>query len=229
MTDEPMRDESGAPEPDPARDPAAPDLAAEPAPPVQPPSPVPPEWNPMPAGYPGAADQPVGTDEVAPPPPPAWTPPSEAKPASRLRVLIPLIVIFGFLGVVLFLTRNSQSADDLAIGQCFDVPTETSISTVTKHECTEAHDAEVFLNVEFNEGNTNYPISLTFERFAADSCSPAFATYVGESFEDSQDLTYGYFYPTGDSWSAGDRTVTCYVSRIDEAKLTNSVKGSGGA
>lgn len=149
-----------------------------------------------------------------------------AKPASKLRVAIPLLVIGGFLAFVLWSVRDNQSADDLAVGTCFDVPTQTSVSTVTKHECTEPHDAEVFHNAEYVGESSTYPISLTMDRFVTETCGPVFATYVGEALEDS-DLTIGYFYPSRDGWDGGDRTVTCYAQRMDEAKLTQSVKAAG--
>lgn len=179
------------------------------------------------------APEPMSPAPMSPPPPPPLAPEpapaaAAAKPPSKLRILLPLIVIGGFLGAVLWFTKDAQNADDLAIGICFDVPTQSSVSTVTKHPCTEAHDAEVFHNVEY-PNQDSYPISLTFRSFASDACTPAFATYVGQAFEDNPDLDVGFFYPSSDSWGSGDRTVTCYAYRIDRAKLNASVKGSAGS
>jgi hypothetical protein len=145
------------------------------------------------------------------------------KQAGKWRIAIPLVIIGGFLAFVLWSVRDNQSADDLANGTCFDVPTETTVSTVTKRECTEAHDAEVFHNVEYVSDSTTYPITLTMDRFVTDTCGPVFETYVGEALEVS-DLTIGYFYPSFDGWGDGDRTVTCYAGRVDGAKLSQSVK-----
>lgn len=173
-----------------------------------------------------AAPEPMTPEPMtAPPPPPPLAP---AKPPSRFRVAIPLIVILGFLGVVLYMTRDSLSADDLAVGTCFDIPTESSVSTVTRHECTVSHDAEVFHNAEYPSQDT-YPITLSFDNFASDTCKPVFATYVGEEYDVSTDLEVGFFYPTSDSWSDGDRTITCYIYRADRAKITQSLKSSAGS
>ena len=160
-----------------------------------------------------------------PAPPPAAAP---AKQASKLRVAIPLVVIAGFLGFVLWSVRDNQSADDLAIGTCFDVPAESSVSTVTRHACTEAHDAEVFHTGTFPESDS-YPITLTVNRVANETCGPVFQTYVGAAVEDTDELDYGVFYPSRDGWDDGDRTLTCYAHRVDDAKLTQSVKGSAGS
>ena len=176
-----------------------------------PPATQPPGWAPAPGA------------EANPPAPPPPAPPAPAKQPGKWRVAIPLLLIGGFLAFVLWSVRDNQSADDLAVGTCFDVPTQTSVSTVTKHECTVAHDAEVFHNTEFTGDSTSYPISLTMDRFVTETCGPVFATYTGDELDES-DLTIGYFYPSRDGWDDGDRTVTCYAQRSDEAKLTQSVK-----
>ena len=163
---------------------------------------------------------------ASPPPPPA--PPAPAKQPGKWRVAIPLLVIVGFLGVVLYMTKDNQSADDLAVGTCFEIPTASSVATVTKHACTEAHDAEVFHNAEYPE-NGDYPISLRFSSFASETCTPIFETYVGEAFEDNEDLEIGFFYPGSETWADNDRTVTCYVYKIDASKLMQSVKASAGS
>lgn len=167
-------------------------------------------------------DQPDARLDSQPAPAPA-APQAPVKQPGKWRVAIPLVIIGGFLAFVLWSVRDNQSADDLAAGTCFDVPTETTVSTVTKRPCSEAHDAEVFHNVEYDGDSATYPISLTMDRFVTETCGPALATYVGQALEVG-DLTIGYFHPSRDGWDDGDRTVTCYAQRIDDAKLTQSVK-----
>jgi hypothetical protein len=50
--------------------------------------------------------------------------------------------------------------------------------------------------------------------------------YAGREINADPDLSIGYFYPSRDGWSSGDRTITCYVARSDEGPMTQSVKGS---
>ena len=239
MTDQPdPRPDAQPAQPDaqgyPPAQPAQPDAQGyPPTPPAQPdaqgypPSPLEPVAQPLGWSAAPAADAPGGEAYPPPPPPavalPAAEPPAPAKQPGKWRVAIPLVIIGGFLAFVLWSVRDNQSADDLANGTCFDVPTETTVSTVTKRACTEAHDAEVFHNVEYTSDSTTYPISLTMDRFVTDTCGPVFETYVGETFEDS-DLTIGYFYPSFDGWDDGDRTVTCYARPMDGSKLSQSVK-----
>jgi hypothetical protein len=208
MTDQPNTG-SDAPEPG----------TSSPTPP--PPPPLAPLVNqepetPPPSGWAPAAQVEAG-QAVAPPP---VAPP---KPASRLRTFLIFGVIAVFIGVVLYVVRNNVSADDLVVGQCFDVPDRSEdISTVEKFECNLAHDAEVFHIAEMT--GDSYPITLAFRNFVDEACIPAFATYVGRTYQEAEELDVGFFYPNSDGWDSGDRTVTCYIVRVDEAQMTQSVK-----
>lgn len=167
---------------------------------------------------------------VAPPAAPPTAPPAPpAKPPSKVRTYITFGVIAVIVAVLAFFISQNQNAADLAVGQCFDEPaSDTGITTVVKHACTEAHDAEVFHVVEYTGGDA-FPISLSIDSFIDDTCVPAFGTYVGEAFDTATDYALGYFYPDRDAWDDGDRTFTCYVSRADDAKLTTTVKGIAGS
>lgn len=181
------------------------------------------------------------TDQQLPPPgpmptpqpsvetPPPTVPPPPAKEPSKVRLYITLGVIGVIVAVLAFFISQNARADELAIGQCFDEPAnDTEITTVVKRGCTEAHDAEVFHIAEFDQG-ASYPISLSISSFIDDTCVPVFETYVGQPFEAATEYDLGYFYPDREGWDDGDRTFTCYVMRVDDAKLTQSVKGIAGS
>jgi putative regulator of septum formation len=162
--------------------------------------------------------------DAAAPPPPA---PPPAKQPSKLRTYISVGVLVAILAVVLYAVRNNTSADDLTVGTCFDRPTSgQDFSTVEKHECTEAHDAEVVFIAEYTGGGDTLPIKLTLDSFISDSCVPAIERYTGRTADAIDDLGLGYISPNDDGWKSGDRTITCYVYNLDESKLTKSVKGA---
>jgi len=137
-------------------------------------------------------------------------------------------VIVAFLAIVLYMTKDNTAADDLKAGDCFDIPTGDTVKTVVHHACTEPHTAEVFHVVEYSGSDMTTPITLVIDQFASTACEPVFATYVGKAAAAMPDLTIGYFYPTADGWSRGDRTITCYVSKADESSMSSSLKGSAG-
>jgi hypothetical protein len=145
-----------------------------------------------------------------------------ARKGGRLRALIVIGVIVAILAVILYLVRNNVQANDLKVGDCFVIPTETTVKTVETHPCTESHNAEVVFVGEYS-GDT-YPISISLESYVSDNCVPASAAYVGRSLDDEPALYIGYFAPTRDSWDNGDRSITCYAAREDEAMTTESLR-----
>jgi len=148
--------------------------------------------------------------------------PAAAK-SGKLRPVIIIGVIVAFLAIVLFAVRNNVAADDLKVGDCFNIPNGTTVKTVDKHPCNESHNAEVIFIGEYTDGST-YPISLSLNRFVKSSCAPAFETYVGRAIDSDPELSVGYFSPTREGWDRGDRTITCYVAQPDESPMTKSLK-----
>ena len=166
---------------------------------------------------------PAAYTTVAPPSGGPPTPPAATR-SDRLRLVIIIGAIVAFLAIVLFVVRNNVSADDLKVGECFNVPNGSTVQTVEKHPCTESHTGEVIFVGEYTDGST-YPISLSLDRFIESSCAPAFKSYVGRDIDSDPALSIGYFHPTRDGWNGGDRTITCYVTQPDESPTTKSLKG----
>ena len=169
--------------------------------------------------------------DVPEPPPPITPPPPPpaAKPPSKMRTYISVAVLVVIIGAVLYAVRNNTDADKLAVGTCFDRPAAgKDFSTVEKHDCTEAHDAEVVFVGEYKDSDT-YPISLTLDNYTSDHCVPAVETYTGRQAQEIDDLGLGYISPNKEGWDSGDRTITCYLYRLDETKMTKSVKAAAGA
>jgi len=160
------------------------------------------------------------------PPPPITAAPRQP---SRLPIFLIVGAIALFLGFVLWSTRDNQFAIDLSVGQCFDRPsTSDSFTTLLTRECTEPHDAEVILIGEYPGGDAS-TTEVQINSYIDAACETPFAIYVGVAIDLSEDLTYGWFYPDQAGWDNGDRAFTCYVDRLDGAKLTASVKGSSGS
>ena len=184
-------------------------------------------WSSPPGESADQVAEPVAATPPPEPPPydpaPPVAPPAPPAKAGRGRTIVVIGAIVVFLAVVLFLVRNNVNADDLKVGDCFNIPNGTTISTVEKQPCTETHNAEVIFIGEYT-GDT-YPISLSLDSYLQDNCVPAFETYVGRPIDSDPELALAYFYPTRDGWDGGDRTITCYISQPDEAPMTESLKG----
>ncbi|HYK94396.1 MAG TPA: septum formation family protein [Candidatus Dormibacteraeota bacterium] len=156
---------------------------------------------------------------------PVPAPPPPLK-AGRWRPLIVLALLIAFVVVVVFTVKDNTAANDLKVGDCFDLPTATAVQTVTHHACTEPHTAEVFLVADYTGTAMDTPLTLLLEAFVGATCDPAFTAYVGRDLAASPDLSIGYFYPDVDAWQQGKRTITCYVAKTDQSAISASLKGS---
>lgn len=176
------------------------------------------------AGLDGPSAPEAPLDPARPVAEPSSAPPATAAAApGKMRPVIIIGVIVAFLAIVLFAVRNNVEADDLKVGDCFNIPNGSTIKTVEKLACTESHNAEVFHVGEYTDGST-FPISLSLDRYIESSCVPAFETYVGRGVDSEPELSIGYFHPTRDRWDSGDRTITCYVAQPDDSQMTKSLK-----
>jgi Septum formation len=144
------------------------------------------------------------------------------------------LVVVG--GSVLFAARRDDtgaisdagdmSVFDLKVGDCFDVSADaTEVETVRAIPCAEPHIYELFWAGDYP--SDTMPADSEYYPWVEDQCMPAFAAYVGIDYIES--LYYmGYFSPTNDSWSTGDREFACYVSNHPDSPtpMSGSARGT---
>ncbi len=135
-----------------------------------------------------------------------------------------LIILVIAVGGFFFRDRLTGAADDLKVGDCFDVPVGIqTVNEVQHHPCNEAHTAEIVGLADYPGGGDDpYPAESMLFAFADDLCVRTFRDYTGRDPITDPELTLGYFYPIPDGWRQGDREVSCYLSRIDEGPMTVS-------
>jgi hypothetical protein len=138
----------------------------------------------------------------------------------RVGLVAGIIVI----GLVIrpFVTGN---AGDLAVGDCFDPPSSDvqTVKDVQHHPCSEPHGGEVFF-VDKMADQATFPDEDTFNTYVSDHCLPAYQAYTGVDVLTEEGADIGWLVPTEEGWGKGDREVTCYATRLDNAKTTGSVK-----
>ncbi len=165
-----------------------------------------------------------------------WVEPSaaapEAKSAGGIGGLVRRFWILGLIAVIAvgaFVLRDrlSGGAGDLQVGDCFDLPGSeiTEVKDVQHHPCTEAHTGEVILVFDFAGGDT-LPTDDQFFASIEEHCVPAFAEYTGTALANQETLDLFWLTPSSDGWKSGDREISCALYRLDEAPLTESLKGS---
>jgi Septum formation len=178
-----------------------------------------------------AAEVPPTVDQVVAPP--AATPLWRRIPTGWVVVAV-IVVAASIAGWYFNASRSSSgeiskggdlTASDLRVGDCFDLkdPAANQVDNVTARPCTDAHEYEIFFVDSLQEGD--YPSEDAFATFVNDSCGPAFDTYIGKAYTDSE-LDIFWFYPTSDAWGGGDRSIQCAAYHPRIHRLTESLKGS---
>lgn len=148
---------------------------------------------------------------------------------SLLRVAL---VVAGVVAVVVLafaaLRGSSRSApENLAVGDCIDIPTSASIAAVPRLSCTESHGGEVFHVFDAPGTAAAYPSDPEWGELIYPVCDPAFEAYTGTAVETRTDIDYVYFVPTADRWADGDRRVTCFIKSLDGQPLLRSYRKAG--
>ncbi|MEU9788920.1 DUF4190 domain-containing protein [Streptomyces phaeochromogenes] len=111
-------------------------------------------------------------------------------------------------------------------GECFDTPggsLEGMAYDVDTVSCDEEHDGEVFANFRMASGS--YPGDSAITEAADDKCYTLQYAYAMDTWAIPENVDIYYFTPTRDSWSLGDREISCLFGNVDEkGGLTGSLR-----
>ncbi|WP_102159761.1 septum formation family protein [Zhihengliuella halotolerans] len=119
---------------------------------------------------------------------------------------------------------------DLREGDCLNDSqvvdaSELQLTDITLVPCSEAHIAEVYVDVQIDGDGPPDDARLTelFEEHCVDS----FVDYVGGDFRQASaaNLSVTSFFPTEESWTRGDRLYQCLLVGTDGFPLVGSAKG----
>lgn len=111
---------------------------------------------------------------------------------------------------------------DLEVGHCFQDWTEGD-TQVMAVDCSAPHDNEVYYVAELTDDDL--PSENDLENRSLGLCLASFEPYVGALPEETT-LDYGWLFPSDESWSEGDRDITCYLFAADGSKLNQSAQNS---
>ncbi|MEV0477616.1 DUF4190 domain-containing protein [Streptomyces prunicolor] len=122
----------------------------------------------------------------------------------------------GFWDEVKDSARNNASASPVK-GECFDAPSG-SLEGMTYDfdvvSCDGEHDGEVFAVVRMGSGS--YPGDKKVTATADDKCYALQDAYAMDGWAVPDDVDIYYVTPTSQSWSLGDREITCVFGNTDE-------------
>lgn len=117
-------------------------------------------------------------------------------------------------------------ADDLAVGDCLELPEAIESDRLAVVPCDDPHEAEVFATGAIPIAGGSYPSLDDLTAAIARTCVPAFEAYLGEPYETSR-LDYDALFPTEDGWAGGYRGYQCFVFDPSGAALRGSARQGG--
>ncbi|TGA95675.1 DUF4190 domain-containing protein [Streptomyces sp. MZ04] len=108
-------------------------------------------------------------------------------------------------------SRNS-SAFPIDKGECFNVPDSDLQGArytfeIDEVPCSSRHDGEVLASVRVN--HETFPGDAALTSLAERKCVDLDASYVLDSWVDLGDAELTYYMPDRETWSQGDRHITC--------------------
>lgn len=122
----------------------------------------------------------------------------------------------GFWDDVMDSARNNSNSFPVK-GDCFDAPSG-SLEGMTYDfdlvSCDAEHDGEVFAVVRMGGGS--YPGDKKVTATADDKCYALQDSYAMDGWAVPDDVDIYYVTPTSESWSLGDREITCVFGNTDE-------------
>lgn len=123
------------------------------------------------------------------------------------------------------LLPSLSTTEDLKVGDCINGLLSLDLSKELRRnpptvDCADPHEGEVFRVVKVS--GTSFPGDAEVQNQAEAGCSgEALSAYAPDA--KTQDLEVYYLFPTRNSWTFGDREITCIVVS-EGAKLTGSLR-----
>jgi hypothetical protein len=157
----------------------------------------------------------------------AYGPPAPAPKKSRKGLIIALsavgvVVLLGIVGIALlyFAFKDTAIATDMKVGDCIsELPTASEVMTLPTVDCAQPHAGEVFAVLDMPGGD--YPGASTIDQWQ-NKCPEELVKFSPDAMVDDSVGVY-VLYPTPDTWSKGDRAITC-IATLDP-KRSGSLKG----
>lgn len=132
------------------------------------------------------------------------------------RVIIAAVVgIFLIIGFIA--SRGKTDAEDLDVGDCFELPGLADIRDVKDQPCDGPHETEVLAKVEA-PADAPFPSAIALPGstpgVVEQACIDRVAALDINLDNVPEDAELGFFYPGRESWDDGDRRLICYVTSV---------------
>jgi hypothetical protein len=110
----------------------------------------------------------------------------------------------------------------IRVGDCFEMPEESLLTSVEGVPCTDPHGAQVFAEFDMTDAET-YPGDDAVTEEAGTGCVDRWMAAIGTPYDDMPDYDLQPISPSSETWDTGDRKVSCVIVRTDGADMTASM------
>lgn len=120
---------------------------------------------------------------------------------------------------------RQRSVFSLAVGDCYNPNNKGEGEEVLVEivPCTEAHAGQVVADFKIDEGSS-YPGDDAITAIADERCPVEAGKFAPDTWALPKGVAVFYYTPTKESWSTGDRAVTCTYNK-ESGNFTGSLKG----
>lgn len=116
---------------------------------------------------------------------------------------------------------STDSVFSMQVGDCLNEPEGTEVYDVELVPCTEAHDYEVYDEIELEAGDFPSDIDTQAEEF----CLGAFEEFIGVAWEESE-LDATWFTPTQSGWEQDDDRLIQCIAYDPAGQTTGTLAGA---
>jgi hypothetical protein len=136
-------------------------------------------------------------------------------------------VVVALVITVAACSDNDESVFNAEVGECVETISDLTGNVIELPEtsCDEPHEGEVFLLVEHEGDDDDFPGLSAIEGEAQEECTgDEFEDYTGVSFDETV-IDVFLITPTEETWAEGDRESICVLSTGEEVDV--SFEGNG--
>jgi len=142
------------------------------------------------------------------------------------KILLLMLIIAGVGLAVYSMIDRTKTVDEIAVGDCMNVPEGDEFNSIDPINCNDPHEVEVFAIIDMSRVSSEYALGTDYPGddlyFAAvDECSAEpFESYVGVPYDSLAEgdtvLWVDAFTPTLEGWQEfDDREVQCVLLEFD--------------
>jgi hypothetical protein len=144
---------------------------------------------------------------------------------ARRAISIPIALALAFAAGA---CSDDESVFNAEVGECVENLSDLSgsVSELPEAACDEDHEGEIFLLIEHEGDDDDFPGAGDLEAEAREECEgDEFEDFVGVPYEDTA-IVVAYIAPSDDSWGSGDRETICVLTLAGQ-RVDESFEGNG--